>query len=77
MFEAASRGIPSIVNANTLMGEIAEEDELGLAVAWGAPATLANALVMAKDMEVHPERALLPTEQRTAWLALVEGLIEA
>lgn len=77
MFEAASRGIPSIVNANTLMGEIAEEDGLGLAVAWGAPAALANALVMAKDMEVHPERAVLPTEQRTAWLALVEGLIEA
>ena len=56
MFDAAVRGIPSIVNSNCLMGDICTKENLGLAVAWGDGEALKNALISLKQKRVKLER---------------------
>ena len=52
MFDAASVGIPSIVNSNCLMGEIIEKEEWGFSVEWGNFEELRDAILSAKK---YPE----------------------
>ena len=59
MFDAASFGIPSIVNANCLMGEICEAENLGKSVTWGDPVELKNALLELRESRVKLEKTLL------------------
>ena len=53
MFDAASIGIPSIVNANCLMGEICMVEKLGKSVVWGDSEELKNALLELKESRVE------------------------
>ena len=59
MFDAASLGIPSIVNADCLMGEICAVENLGISVNWGNSNDLKNALVELKESRIKLEKTLL------------------
>lgn len=58
MFDAASFGIPSVVNANCLMGEICEVEKLGKSVIWGDSVELKNALLDLRESRVKLEKTL-------------------
>ena len=45
MFEAAAYGRPSIVNANTPMGDLCNSENLGLSVSWNDVQGLSTAIV--------------------------------
>ena len=49
MFDAASFGIPSVVNANCLMGELCEEESLGEAVIWNDVSQLRETLLKLRE----------------------------
>ena len=53
MFDAAARGIPSVVNSGCLMGEIAQHERIGVAVEWMNTESLKNALTAARTMTVE------------------------
>ena len=59
MFDAASLGIPSIVNADCLMGEICEVENLGKSVPWGDSVELKDALLELRGSRVKLEKTLL------------------
>ena len=48
MFDAASIGIPTIVNSDCLMGEIIEKEGWGFSVEWGNFKSLRDAILSAK-----------------------------
>jgi len=75
MFEAACRGVPTLVNDGVLMGDVAEALGLGFAVTWGHPEALTTAMLAARSERVDPNAALLPPEQRRAWSSAIEGLL--
>jgi hypothetical protein len=77
MFEAGCRGVPSVVNAEALMGEVAEHTGLGTAVQWGHPEALAEALRSARTRRVDPTAALLPETERKAWLSAMNALVSS
>ncbi|MGB1587846.1 MAG: glycosyltransferase [Poseidonia sp.] len=52
MFDAASRGIPSVVNDSCLMADVAEAEGLGQAASWGDVESVAEALLALKDTVV-------------------------
>ncbi len=58
MFDAASLGIPSIVNADCLMGEICMAENLGKSVVWSDSEQLKNALLEAKESRVKLEKTV-------------------
>ena len=58
MFDAASLGIPSIVNADCLMGEICMIENLGKSVVWGNSEELKNALLELKESRVKLEKTI-------------------
>ena len=51
MFDAAAQGVPCVVNDDCLMGDLAESEGLGKAVAWGDEVAVGQAL-LAMRMEV-------------------------
>ena len=53
MFDAAAHGVPSVVNAECLMGEVAENEEIGQSVEWMNPAQLAASLIQLRDTTVQ------------------------
>lgn len=59
MFDAASLGIPSIVNADCLMGEICIVENLGKSVDWDNSNELKNALLELKESRVKLEKTVL------------------
>ena len=58
MFDAASLGIPSIVNADCLMGEICMVENLGKSVVWGDSEQLKNALLEVKRSRVELQKTV-------------------
>ncbi|MFQ3316884.1 MAG: hypothetical protein ACI8T6_000300 [Candidatus Poseidoniaceae archaeon] len=52
MFDAASYGVPSVVNAECLMGEVAESEELGHSVEWLNSTQLAVSLSQLRGVTV-------------------------
>ena len=58
MFDAASLGIPSIVNADCLMGEICMIENLGKSVVWGNSEEIKNALLELKESRVKLEKTI-------------------
>ena len=60
MFEAAAYGRPSIVNANTPMGELCEAENLGASVQWNDAQELADAIMKLEgkvtDLEIDEKR---------------------
>ena len=53
MFDAAAHGVPSVVNAECLMGEIAETEEIGQSVEWMNPTQLAASLLQLREVKVQ------------------------
>ena len=53
MFDAAAHGVPSVVNAECLMGEIAVSEEIGHSVEWMNTAQLAANLIQLRDTKVQ------------------------
>ena len=58
MFDAAALGIPSIVNADCLMGEICMVENLGKSVVWGDSEQLKNALLELKESRVKLQKTV-------------------
>lgn len=53
MFDAAACGVPSVVNSNCLMSEIAERENIGTGVDWSDTAGLTQAIVGLKSKTVQ------------------------
>ena len=73
MFDAASFGVPTVVNSDCLMGEICKQESLGVPAAWGNAESISAALLSLRDTIVEPtDRGL---DQQTAMVAAVESLL--
>ena len=75
MFEAAVRGVPSVVNAGVLMGEVATREGFGVACAWKDAEALVAALEHARNLAVPGGAGQMPEAMQHAWLAAIEGLL--
>ena len=53
MFDAAAYGVPSVVNDDCLMGEVATTEKLGIAVPWMNSSKLRDALLQLRDCQVE------------------------
>jgi len=53
MFDAAAHGVPSVVNAECLMGEVAENEKIGLSVEWMNTEQLAASLLQLRYITVQ------------------------
>ena len=73
MFDAASLGIPSIVNADCLMGEICMVQNLGKSVVWGNSEALKNALLDLKESRVKLEKTT--SDFKTEYIKNFEALL--
>ena len=74
MFEAAAFGRPSIVNRNTLMGEVCETENLGVSVTWGDIEALSSAIV--EQMGTKVDLSIDETRERKRFLDVVNGLLD-
>ena len=73
MFDAASFGVPTVVNADCLMGEICKEEDLGLPAAWGDAESISAALLSLRGTIVEPSDQGL--NQQKKLIAAVESLL--
>ncbi len=74
MFDAASLGIPSIVNSNCLMAEICEREKLGISVEWGNSQLLSEALLNQRNKRVQLENTA--SQFREVYLSKFHSLLE-
>ena len=74
MFDAASLGIPSIVNSNCLMAEICESEKLGISVEWGNSQALSEALLNQRNTRVKLEKTA--TQFKQFYLSKFHSLLE-
>ena len=72
MFDAASFGIPTIVNSGCLMGDICEKEALGSAVEWGDADALARALISQRNRCI--EFSNTGEAQQRAYVQAIEAL---
>ncbi len=72
MFDAASYGRPSVVNAGCHMAEICESERLGIATEWADPLALADALVQAHGLPVKLSRG--DRGEKEKFIGVVERL---
>ena len=75
MFEAAVRGVPSVVNTGVLMGDIATSEGIGVACTWNDADALVAALHDARGLTVPENAGRMPEGMRAAWLEAIEGLL--
>ena len=71
MFDAASIGIPTIVNSDCLMGEIIEKEGWGFSVEWGNFKSLRDAILSAKK---YPEIEFKPKLIKNQFLEAMKSL---
>ena len=74
MFEAAAFGRPSIVNENTLMGEICETENLGTTVKWGDAKALSSAIV--ERMGTTVDLSIDETRERKCFIEVINDLLD-
>ncbi|HJM55632.1 MAG TPA: hypothetical protein QGI72_05235, partial [Poseidonia sp.] len=74
MFDAASHGVPSVVNSGCLMGEIAQLENIGLPALWNDPESVASALLSAKEMPVELNHTGEREQQR--WLSAMDPVLK-
>ena len=74
MFDAAANGVPSIVNSDCLMGELAEFEEIGRAVAWNDPQAACNALLELRGTIV--ELRITSQREKEKFLSTVLPLLD-
>ncbi len=75
MFEAAVRGVPSVVNTGVLMGDIATSEGIGVACTWNDADALVAALHDARGLTLPENAGRMPEGMRAAWLEAIEGLL--
>ena len=75
MFEAAVRGVPSVVNAGVLMGAVATGEGFGVACPWNDPQALVDALLHAKAMHVPQDAGTMQEASKASWLEALEHLM--
>ena len=66
MFDAAAQGVPSLVNDDCLMGDVAQTEGLGVAAPWGDEEAVGKALLELKDRVV--ELTASGERERQRWL---------
>lgn len=74
MFDAAANGIPSIVNSGCLMGELAESEGIGKAVAWDDAVATSNAMLELRGTTVELKTSSQREKKR--FLAAVLPLLD-
>mgnify|MGYP003731829871 CR=1 FL=1 len=74
MFDAASHGVPSVVNSGCLMGEIAQLENIGVPALWNDPESVASALLSAKEMPVELNHTGEREQQR--WLSAMDPVLK-
>jgi len=74
MFDAAAHGIPSIVNSNCLMGELAVSEEIGIAVSWGDAQAACDAMLELKGTIV--ELRITSQREKEKFLSTVLPLLD-
>ena len=74
MFDAAANGVPSIVNSDCLMGELAEFEEIGRAVRWDDAEAACNALLELRGTIV--ELRITSQREKDKFLSAVLPLLD-
>ena len=74
MFDAAANGVPSIVNSGCLMGELAESEGFGKAVAWDDAVATSNAMLELRGTTV--ELKISSQREKKRFLAAVLPLLD-
>lgn len=75
MFDAAALGIPSVVNDECLMAEVALSEGLGCPATWGDHESVASALQEARTMDVR--LAFTAERERKRWMTAVSPVLES
>ncbi|MGB1624182.1 MAG: glycosyltransferase [Candidatus Poseidoniaceae archaeon] len=75
MFEAAVRGVPSVVNADVLMAELADVEGFGVPCTWNDADALVAALHDARGLTVPEDAGRMAEGMRAAWLEAIEQLM--
>lgn len=75
MFEAAVRGVPCVVNADVLMGDVATAEGFGVACRWNDPQALVDALHKAKAIQVPEGAGMMQVRAIALWLEAIERLM--
>ena len=73
MFDAASHGVPTVVNDGCLMGEIVQSENIGMPATWNEIETVVNALKRAKEMTV--ELSHTGEREQRRWLSAMEPVL--
>lgn len=74
MFDAAANGVPSIVNSDCLMGELAEAENIGKAVQWNNPQAACDALLQLRKTNV--ELVITSQREKDKFLAAILPLLD-
>lgn len=74
MFDAAANGIPSIVNSDCLMGELAESEGIGKAVVWDDAIAISNAMLELRGTTVELKTS--SQRERKRFLSTVLPLLD-
>lgn len=72
MLDAAAHGIPSVVSKNTPMGNLCEEEGLGLTASYGNIEEISKAILEAHKMEIKPPKG----EDKNEFLSVVKRLVD-
>lgn len=74
MFDAAAQGVPSVVNRDCLMGDVAVEEGLGATAPWGDAQAVGAALLAMKDTVV--ELSATGEREHQRWLAAMNPVLD-
>jgi glycosyltransferase involved in cell wall biosynthesis len=73
MFDAAAHGVPSVVNDECLMGELATLETMGICAEWGNLDSVKNALLNSKGMSVELNHT--GEREQLRWMAAMEPVL--
>ncbi len=74
MFDAAANGVPSIVNSDCLMGELAESEGIGKAVVWDDAIAISDAMLELRGTTV--ELKISSQREKKRFLSAVLPLLD-
>ncbi|MGA0353385.1 MAG: glycosyltransferase, partial [Poseidonia sp.] len=74
MFDAAAQGVPSVVNHDCLMGDIATEEGLGTTAPWGDAQAIGEALLRVKETVV--ELGATGEREHHRWLDAMKPVLD-
>jgi hypothetical protein len=73
MFDAASFGVPTLVNSDCLMGEVCKSEHLGGVAQWGDVQSIASELLAQRERTVT--LLIFGTKQQEAFVEAFEHLL--